>query len=228
MSDPITDSYFQSDLLGKLIFLGLGLLSVITWTLIIYRAWVLKKAQEADELFFEEVKKNPGRVLQLEATPGPASFVYQTMRKHTIDILSKNRQFGSSQGTGTSLSMNDMEMIYERALSEQQSQIHKLEDSLHHLSTVVTLAPFLGLLGTVWGILISFSSLRSASSSEAVFIGLSMALATTVVGLVVAIPALLGHNFLKAWLRHFDNRLSEVSSEVLALIEIQYRRVDRE
>jgi biopolymer transport protein TolQ len=228
MSDPITDSYFQSDFIGKLIFLGLGLLSVITWTLIIYRGWMLKKAQEADDQFFETVKEQPGRVLQLETIPGPAAFVYQTMRKHTIDILSKNRQFGNSPGASASLSMNDMEMIYERAQAEQESQIYKLEDSIHHLSTVVTLAPFLGLLGTVWGILISFSSLRSASSSEAVFVGLSMALATTVVGLIVAIPALLGYNFLKAWLKRFDHRLSEASSQVLALIEIQYRRVDKE
>lgn len=228
MYDPITESYFQSDFIGKFIFIGLGLLSVITWTLVIYRAWMLKKAEQADESFFNQIKEQPGRVLQLEINEGPASLIYQTMRKHTIDILSKNRQFGPSSSTSASLSMNDMEMIYERAEAEHQNQIFLLEDSIHHLSTIVTLAPFLGLLGTVWGILISFSSLKSASSSEAVFVGLSMALATTVVGLIVAIPALLGYNFLKAWLRRFDSRLSEFSSQILSLIELQYRRVDKE
>jgi biopolymer transport protein TolQ len=228
MSDPIIQSYFQSDFIGKLIFLGLGLLSVLSWTLIFYRARLLKQAQAHDLSFIELVKQNPSRILQLENQMGPAAAIYNTMRKHTIDILSKNRQFGASNSTGASLSMNDMEMIYERSQAEQQSQMYQLEESVHHLSTVVTLAPFLGLLGTVWGILISLSSLRSASSNEAVFIGLSMALATTVIGLIVAIPALLGHNHLKAWLKEFDNRLSEASSQILALIEIQYRRVDKE
>lgn len=228
MTDPIIQSYFQSDLIGKLIFIGLGLLSVLSWTLIFYRSRLLRQAQTQDLAFLSLLEQYPGKVLQLETSTGPACALYNIMRKHTIDILSKNRQFSASSGALASLSMNDIEMIYERSQAEQQSQMHKLEESVHHLSTIVTLAPFLGLLGTVWGILISLSSLRSASSNEAVFVGLSMALATTVVGLIVAIPALLGHNYLKAWLKEFDNRLSEVSSQILALIEIQYRRVDKE
>jgi biopolymer transport protein TolQ len=93
------------------------------------------------------------------------------------------------------------------------------------------LAPFLGLLGTVWGILTTFSELQvqgSSSSHQMVLGGLSLALATTVFGLIDAIPALIGYNYLKNTIRDFQTEMEKFASELLASIEMQYRKVDLE
>ena len=97
------------------------------------------------------------------------------------------------------------------------------------LSTIVTLAPFLGLLGTVWGILLTFSNLQMhslTSGNSAVLAGLSMALATTVVGLIVAIPALVAYNYLKTSVKDIAADMENFSHRLLTTVEIQYRKVD--
>jgi biopolymer transport protein TolQ len=92
------------------------------------------------------------------------------------------------------------------------------------------LAPFLGLLGTVWGILTTFSEMttQSGGGHQAILSGLSLALATTVLGLVDAIPALIGYNYLKNTIQEFETEMGEFAHLALASIELQYRKVDVE
>jgi biopolymer transport protein TolQ len=104
-----------------------------------------------------------------------------------------------------------------------------LEKSLYVLSTTVSLAPFLGLLGTVWGILTTFSELQNqgtGNTHQMVLGGLSLALATTVLGLIDAIPALIGFNYLKNDVKDFQTEMESFSNELLASVELQYRQVD--
>jgi biopolymer transport protein TolQ len=104
-----------------------------------------------------------------------------------------------------------------------------LEKDLFILSTSVTLAPFLGLLGTVWGILVTFSELQagsSAGSNTAIIGGLSTALSTTVLGLVIAIPALIAYNYLKNNLRMFTSDMEDFLHNLISTLELQYRKVD--
>jgi biopolymer transport protein TolQ len=109
------------------------------------------------------------------------------------------------------------------------TQTKTLEKNLFLLSTVVSLAPFLGLLGTIWGILTTFSELQSHTAGgthQMVLGGLSLALATTVLGLLDAIPALIGYNYLKNAIREFQTEMEGFANEILASIEMQYRKVD--
>ena len=103
-----------------------------------------------------------------------------------------------------------------------------LEKNLFVLSTIVTLGPFLGLLGTVWGILDTFSDLPSSRgisiNNVAMLTGLSLALTTTVIGLVIAIPAIIGYNYLKNAARDYRREMENFSQLLLATVELQYRK----
>ncbi len=93
----------------------------------------------------------------------------------------------------------------------------------------MTLAPFLGLLGTVWGILITFSELQNHALSNAnstVMGGLAMALGTTVVGLIVAIPALLFYNYLKTSSNRFNSELEDCAQKLISSVELHYKKID--
>ncbi len=97
-------------------------------------------------------------------------------------------------------------------------EIDALESGLPILGTIVTASPFLGLLGTVWGIMESFLQIRARGSAHITVVapGISDALITTVYGLLVAIPALIFNNLLRNRIIKLDSQLDNFISEVFA------------
>lgn len=237
--NPFYDAYAQSDLMGKLIFIGLIALSIASWVIIIQKARLTHQARKFSVQFqeiFSHQRSNPlgidcdGAVKRKK--PNPFFELYTVLKKYTVDILTKNRRFGSSNhngSEGTYLSPVDLDFIQSHLATAAASQTKFLEKNLFILATVVSLAPFLGLLGTVWGILTTFSELQAqtaGSTHQTVLSGLSLALATTVLGLIDAIPALIGYNYLKNVIRDFEIEMESFSTQILASVEMQYRKVD--
>jgi biopolymer transport protein TolQ len=105
----------------------------------------------------------------------------------------------------------------------------ELEHFLIILATTVSAAPFLGLLGTVWGILEAFQSMgaRGTTGVTAVGPGISEALIATAAGLIVAIPALLGYNFIGARIREIAGEADAFTADFLGLIEREFVREER-
>ncbi len=100
-------------------------------------------------------------------------------------------------------------------------EISNLEKHLIILSTTVSISPFLGLLGTVWGIMSAFLSMGLKGSANIATIGpgIAEALITTIAGLAVAIPALIAYNFFVDRIRREEDRLSIFSKELIQIIE---------
>jgi biopolymer transport protein TolQ len=96
-----------------------------------------------------------------------------------------------------------------------------MESRMTWLATIAAISPFIGLLGTVMGIVTAFHSLGNAGAAtlRAVAPGVSEALITTAAGLVVAIPAVIGYNQLTAQLRDFAARMDDFGRELLNAIE---------
>ncbi len=235
ISNPFFNAYLETDLLGKLIFIGLVSLSIISWALIIYKSLLTfqaKKASQQFQVFFQNYRSNPLTVDPSHyKKSNPYLEIYQVLKRQTVEILNKNRRFGQKEGATEKpfLSITDIELVEGHLISAISLQTKNLEKHLYILSTVVTLAPFLGLLGTVWGILVTFSNLQmnaGGNTQQLVLSGLSLALATTVLGLLDAIPALIGYNYLKHSIKDFQTDMESFSNEALSSIEIQYRQVD--
>lgn len=231
--NPFVDAYAQSDWLGKAIFLGLFILSILCWTVLIHKGWILfkvrKLAIEFTSLFSE---KDPLNLQFVRSTkdqwievPHPFFEIYKTFKQNVLKIINRNHFF--SPGAETYLSEADLGLLESQVYGQIASQSKVLEKNLFVLSTVVTLAPFLGLLGTVWGILLTFSQLHAKGlslSNASMLSGLALALATTVVGLIVAIPALVGHNYLKNGNKEFKRDMEDFTSLLMASLELQYRK----
>ena len=247
-SNPFIESFSQSDVLGKFIFLALYALSICSWAILIHKIWMTHQAKKNAFRFFEAFQLQKFNPLSLDCeninkqkAVNPFLDLYQVLKKQSLEVLAKNRHFNKQQPTEDtangylqgvipphSLSLNDIDFIASHLSTQVAQQVKHLERHLYLLATTMSLAPFLGLLGTVWGILISFSEMQSQSSGNAQILlgGLSLALATTVLGLFVAIPALLGYNYLKNTIKDFATDMEGFSNEILAAVELQYRKVD--
>lgn len=243
-NNPFIDAYSQSDLLGKLIFFGLYALSICSWIVLLHKIWMTHQAKKNAFRFheaFQLQKLNPLSLdfenLSKKKSINPFLDLYKILKKQSLELLNKNRHFGvvqsssdhSNQNIPAYLSLSDIDFVASHLNTSVASQTKDLEKNLYILSTTVSLAPFLGLLGTVWGILTTFSELQSqvaGSTHQMVLGGLSLALATTVLGLIDAIPALIGYNYLKNTIRDFATEMESFANEMLASVELQYRKVD--
>lgn len=236
-SNPFFDAYSQSDILGKLIIVGLIVLSVCSWIILIHKFWLTFQARKNSSQFqqaFQLQKLNP---LSMECESqkdvlNPFRTIYSNLKRNTLELLNKNRHFSQSQGSKKGdisyLSAADIDFVEGHLYSTITGQTKYLEKNLFILATIVSLGPFLGLLGTVWGILTTFSDMTTqvSSNNQAILGGLSLALATTVLGLVDAIPALIGYNYLKNAIRDFEMDMQGFAHETLSSVEMQYRKVD--
>jgi biopolymer transport protein TolQ len=224
----ITTAYTQSDAFGKLIFIAIFAVSLLSWLVIVNKVRLAQSVRLSEKRFtekFSSFKQNPLGVAESKGEGfDPFSELYQTMRSQTLEILNKNRRDGSE----TYLSPSDISLVESHLSTAIAEKTRQLSSNLFVLSTAQSLAPFLGLLGTVWGILITFSELTTGAvaGNQAVLGGLAMALATTVLGLVVAIPALIGYGYLRQQVRDFTLDMENMVTEMLVAVEMQYRKVD--
>jgi biopolymer transport protein ExbB/TolQ len=132
--------------------------------------------------------------------------------------------FAARLETAPKISPAQMRMVQtamERCVGETAL---KLESQMVLLSTAVSGAPFLGLLGTVWGVMDTFSDVATAGKANlaAMAPGVSAALITTVTGLLVAIPAMFGYNWLVTTLRGMIVELDNFGAELSSAIEHKY------
>ncbi len=234
--NPFVTAWFESDFLGKIIFIGLICLSIISWTILIHKWWITMRVKEESVLFkrsFLEQKQHPLEVSYARTThpetPNAFHIVYEVLKGKAAELLEKNRRVKGEEKESTMLSASDIALLETHATSTISSVTKYLERNLYLLSTIVTLSPFLGLLGTVYGILGTFSGLSGEAGlgiNQQVLGGLSLALTTTVLGLINAIPALVGYNYLKNSISDFDHEMERFATEVLSTVNMHYRNVE--
>ncbi|NGX58351.1 MAG: Biopolymer transport protein ExbB [Chlamydiae bacterium] len=229
---PFLDSFLEADWLGKGIYLSLLALSVICWIILIQKTVLTRQVHQQSLQFtrmFQKHKKSPLSFEFSAQSSYPLQKIYSVLKRQTLELLNKNHHFTKEKSQPATLSPTDIDFIDTHVSSSIMKEVRHMEKNLFILSTIVTLAPFLGLLGTVWGILVTFSELQShqmANTNQMMLGGLSLALTTTVLGLIIAIPALIGYNYLKNAIKGLQTDMESFSSEVMASVELQYRQVD--
>ncbi|HOK55843.1 MAG TPA: MotA/TolQ/ExbB proton channel family protein [bacterium] len=170
-------SWKHCDIFGKVDLVILAFLSIYSWYIIFEKLFVLKKAFKRNK-DFEKIFLSQKEIKRI---PCPLYSV--------LDYLTSLIKFEK-------FSPEISKKYIEKAFIKEQNN---LEKNLTSLATITAIAPFLGLLGTIWGLLIAFTnmSITGSSSIKVVASGVAEALITTVLGLLVAIPAAVGYNFLR-------------------------------
>jgi len=218
----------ELSLSGAIICVTLFVLSCFSWAVMITKFRMMRRARRQTEQFEEAFRDcgNPLNLYQegshLSGTPlynvymcGAAELSYQATGSVEADETFHSRLAGAPRIRPSQ--MNSVSNAMDRAIGES---ILRLESQMTIIATAVSGAPFLGLLGTVWGVMDTFSSVASAvgaASLKTLAPGVSSALLTTVIGLVVAIPAMFGYNYLvhniKSLIATMENFANEVRGE---------------
>lgn len=211
--------YFgQSNLVGKLIVLILFLFSLLGWTVMIGKyvdlsrlrilnIKVAKKIQSYQQLFKLNETNIPSR------NSPYAQLVLECFRSHA------HHRIHSQDNRPIPIIMGHIENALQRAVAQQTI---RYESKMVVLGSIVTAAPFMGLLGTVWGVMDAFGSLtgQSSVSIQSLAPGVSGALLTTVAGLLVAIPSVIGYNFLLSHTKLCITELENFASSLADRIEL--------
>jgi len=208
----------QSGFLGKAIVVFLFAVSIYSWAVIVYKYGVLKRAGKRCAAFHRTFREDPERMVDPRSRSrkfddSPYARVYEA----GLEELS----LGAATGTRRGLSLVEVDAL-ERALERAVAdQVMDLRRHLIALATTAGAAPFVGLFGTVWGIMKAFAamSVTGSASIGSVAPGVSAALTTTVAGLAVAIPALVGYNYLLSKVRALTVGMESFSSEFITTAE---------
>ncbi len=230
-------AFQESTIPGKLILLLLFTASIFSWTVMWTKFRMLRHAQQQKQYFLERFRADR-QPLSLYAERArfegaPVYSVYRAGCKElTFQLMGAtevDETFRARLEIAPRISPAQMRVIstaMERAVGETAL---KLESQMIVLATAVSGAPFLGLLGTVWGVMDTFSDVAKAGSANlaAMAPGVSAALITTVTGLLVAIPAMFGYNYLVTTLRGMVVELDNFAAELASEIEHKYVDHDR-
>jgi biopolymer transport protein TolQ len=210
----ITNLVLQSGPVAKAVLLILLLFSLFSWAIILSKWSRLGLARAQSGRFIRAFRKGT-RLQEIAAASGqfrPSPLV--SVFEGGYDEY--KRQVGNP--TGIVRSMTAIQRSMQIASSEE---LTRLERRLPWLATTGTVTPFIGLFGTVWGIIDAFHGLGTAgaASLRAVAPGISEALITTAAGLAAAIPAVIFYNQFMHSIREFGARMDDFSLEMLNAIE---------
>jgi len=209
---------------AKVIIFTLVIFSIVAWSVMASKAMQMRRAKKLNQLFDAEFRSQTSvlaifdRRVQVEGCP-----LFTVYQEGCLELDARLKASGG-EGRRNWISLKAMEHV-KRALERAvASQSLKLESGLILLAIAVSGAPFLGLLGTVWGVMSTFGHIaqQSSASLTAMAPGVAAALVTTVAGLLVAIPSMFGYNWLVHNLRVHTVELDNFAQELVSKMETEH------
>jgi len=209
---------------AKVIIVILVLFSILAWSVMAAKAIQMRRAKKLNQFFNAEFKTQNGVLdmfdRRIQADGCPQFMVYQSGSLE-LDARLKGK---TGEGRKKYVSLKSMEHVKRTLENTVAQESLKLESGLILLAIAVSGAPFLGLLGTVWGVMSTFGHIAQQGSATmaAMAPGVSAALITTVAGLIVAIPSMFGYNWLVHNLRVLTVQLDNFAQELVSKMETEY------
>lgn len=204
----------QTGWVARAVLLILFFFSLFSWALIFQKLGLFSRITSRTALFLRVFRASPSLPdpRAIGKTGSPMEAVY------TAGFRELESQMNSSNPRGKLTSLNAVSVAMQLATADQ---VRKLEKFMPWLATTGSVTPFIGLFGTVWGVMDAFSGLGSAgaASLRVVAPGIAEALITTAAGLFTAVPAVIAYNHFLHRIKEFASRMDYFALEVAARIE---------
>lgn len=213
----------SSDIIGKSVMLMLLIASIWSWAIILDKVFKLMQVQRKMRAF-ENTFWSGGVLEQLydsikRSVNNPLALIFVSAMDECKSINTK--------GLPELLKNNHKERITNSMYLAQNREIEKLEKNLSFLATVGSSSTFIGLFGTVWGIMHSFQSIATSKNTSLAVVapGIAEALLATAIGLFAAIPAVIFYNYLISRITLINNKIEDFISELNSILS---KAIDQE
>jgi biopolymer transport protein TolQ len=215
---------------GRGVLVILALLSIASWAVILYKLWVFARAERQSRSFLD-VFRSSSKFSEVQAVcrsleHSPLVGLFQSGYAELNAQLrqASNEPDGSPSNPRPPVGRPILKSVsaVDRALMRASLvEMNKLEHRVPFLATTASVAPFVGLFGTVWGILMAFMSIGQTGSTNLAVVGPSIgeALITTAAGLFAAIPAVWAYNALTLRVKMFGSAMDDFAMEFLNIAE---------
>lgn len=217
----IVQVFLQCDLVGQVITVLLILFSIFAWSVMLGKNSELQRLRSFNHQFEQRLREERKLLDLPESFRNRRAIPYADLFADAIEAYWRAAAIGREKGEDTLQGrLEHAENAISRAIGRQTL---RYDENMVWLATMVTVAPFMGLLGTVWGVMEAFGAIShlQSASIQALAPGVSAALLTTVAGLVVAIPSVVGYNVLLNKTRILTTEIENFASTLADRIELE-------
>lgn len=217
----IIDVFDRCDTIDKIIVAGLGVFSLLAWTIMFGKYFELKRLRLLNHSFESHLRDQRALLDLPESFRSKRAIPYADLFSDAVEAYWRAAAIGKEQGIENSRArLEHAENAIQRGIARQTL---RYEASMIFLASIVSGAPFIGLLGTVWGVMEAFSSVAVQQSAgiQQLAPGVSGAMLATIAGLIVAIPSVFGYNLLLGSTRHMVMELENYASSLADRLELE-------
>ena len=210
---------FNAGLVVQLVMIILVLMSIYSWTVIMAKKKILIDASNDIDTFHEEFERNDKLATLYKNLP-PLASDWTAME----DIFGSGyKEFTHTKSTSNQSLIMNSERAYRAMNTSASNEIDRLDSSLSILAMIASSSPYIGLFGTVWGIMHSFICLASVKQATIAVVapGIAEALIATAFGLFAAIPATIAYNRLVSQVEDIGNRYTAFVEEIFVILQRQ-------
>ena len=231
----VLELIFHAGIVVKLVLLILFLFSVFSWAIIIVKFRVFRLAEKESKMFLsrfwasKDFSKSFMEAKRLSHSPIANLFRcgyidVEKIKKEQVDSNPSKAPSGSGANVGLMEGVSAIDRTLKRVAG---TELTRLEKALTFLATTGNATPFIGLFGTVWGIMDAFRQIgfKGSTSLAVVAPGISEALIATAAGLFAAIPAVVAYNYFLHKIRVLNSQMENFSAEFLNIVERHFRRL---
>jgi len=221
----------RSSPVSKLVLLALAIFSVVSWAIILHKLWLFRRTASQSGVFLDVFRKSSkfSEVQAVCKTLGgsPLVGIFQAGYAELNNQLRQPAAGASvtaqtvSPGGASRPTLKSLPALDRALMRAAAVEINRLESRITFLATTASISPFIGLFGTVWGIISAFESIGQTSSTNLAIVapGIAEALIATAAGLFAAIPAVYFYNYLAHRVKLFASVMDDFSLEFLNIAE---------
>lgn len=221
-STDLLEIFERCGTVDKVIVIGLGIFSILAWTVMFGKNSELKRLRQLNHNFESHLRDQRTLLDLPESFRNKRAIPYADLFADAVEAYWRAAAMAKEQGTteNSRARLEHAENAIQRAIARQTL---RYEDRMIFLASIVSGAPFIGLLGTVWGVMEAFSSVAAQQSAgiQQLAPGVSGAMLATIAGLIVAIPSVFGYNLLLGHTRRMITELENYASSLADRLELE-------
>jgi len=226
MQPDLLELVARSSPVHKAVLVILVLFSVVSWAIILYKLWTLSRAERQSSAFLEVFRRS-SKFSEVQAvcktlSESPLVGVFQAGYAELNAQLRASATGATNPGTtATRTTLKSLTAVDRALLRAATVEVNKLENRVTFLATTASITPYIGLFGTVWGIMAAFQGIGATGSTNLAVVapGIAEALIATAAGLFAAIPAVYFYNHVTSRVKVLASDMDDFSLEFLNISE---------